>query len=388
MQRKIKFQLYYKIGITLLLTLGCSMQQRQSQKNISSSPHDISIMAYNVENLFDTIHDEETEDYAFLPIKKKSTASHKKQCEKIRSFRYKKECLELDWSPHTLDIKMRRLSEAILQVNEGRGPDILIMPEVENLRVLQKFNNKYLKAAKYKTIIHQEGPDKRGIDVSILTRLPKASKPILHRIPFQEKKPGDRQWMNRSRGILESHLLLPDGQKIAIFAVHFPSPRNPTYWRQQAILFMNYLKSRLPEDVLAIAAGDFNISRQEESNYRLYKKQIGKNWLVSHHIGCHQCKGTNYYHSMTQWSFLDAILFDKRLAAPSSNWFVSPESIQIPNKSIYQVNKWGAPARFNKAQQPVGVSDHWPVFAVLKNRKKENKKENNKSAVHLKKTNP
>ena len=326
-------------------------------------------MAYNVENLFDTTHDEKTEDYTFLPLKEKNTSSHKKKCERIRSYRYKKDCLDSNWSVHTLNIKMKRLADAILQVNQGRGPDILVMPEVENIHVLQTFNHKYLKAAQYKSVVHLEGPDKRGIDVSILTRLPKASDPILHRIPFQGKNPGDQKWMNRSRGILESHFFLPDGQEIAVFAVHFPSPRNPTYWRQQAILFLNHLQSRLPEKVLSIAAGDFNISREEDRNFQLYKNQIGKNWLVSHQIGCHHCKGTNYYHSMTQWSFLDAILFDKRLkSSSSSHWSVNPQSIQIPNQSIYQISRWGSPARFNQALQPIGVSDHWPVFAVLENK--------------------
>ena len=360
------------VGLLLLnLNLGCFAPRKPQQSaSDASSPNDISIMAYNVENLFDTIHDKGTEDYSYQPLTKKNTIKHKRHCETIRSRRYKKECLELDWSTPILNRKMHRLATTILQVNNNKGPDILIMPEVENIRILKLFNKKYLKAAEYKTIVHLEGPDKRGIDVSILTRLPQASKPILHKIPFQARDAGDQEWMSRSRGILQSHFTLPDGQEIAIFGVHFPSPRNPTYWRQQGIAFLNHLKSQLPKNVLAVAAGDFNITQKEEKSHRLYSQQIGKEWLVSHKIGCPNCKGTNYYHSMTSWSFLDAILFDKKFSE-LSHWYVDRKSISIPNQSIYQVNKWGSPAHFNSGNYPIGVSDHWPIYAVLKNRKQQ-----------------
>ena len=361
---------FFVLGV---LGIGCSALHNHRHTSPIQAPNDISIMTYNVENLFDTVHDEGTEDHAFLPLSKKHTTQHKQHCETIRSKRYRLDCLYADWSEPHLKIKMKRLAATILQVNHGKGPDILIMPEVENIQVLKRFNEKYLKVAQYKTWVHIEGPDKRGIDVSILTRLPNASDPILHKIPFQAHNQGDKKWMNRSRGILESHFTLPDGQKIAVFGLHFPSPRNPTYWRQQAITFLNYLKSKLPKDTLAIAAGDFNISRKEEKSYGLYDQQLGKKWLISHKVGCHHCKGTNYYHTLTQWSFLDAILFDKRLSrgatSKKSTWYVDQKSISIPNHSIYQVNKWGSPAHFNKGKTPIGVSDHWPVFAILKRKK-------------------
>ncbi len=357
----------------LCLFWGCSVLWRKlSPSSYTQAPGDISIMTYNVENLFDTLHDEGTEDYTFLPIDQKQTDRHKFQCEKIRSTKYREQCLYMDWSPSMLERKMHRLAQVILQMNHGRGPDILVMPEVENLRVLKLFNDKHLQPAQYTTLVHLEGPDKRGIDTSILSRLRPAFKPpALHKVSFQGRNPGEQKWMSRSRGILEARLLLPNEQELAVFAVHFPSPRNPTHWRQQAIVFLSDLQSQLPKDVLAIAAGDFNISQKEERFHHLYENQLGKNWLISHKLGCHQCKGTNYYHSGRQWSFLDAILFDKRLSkagqeGPPSSWFVDSLSIHIPTQSIYQVSRRGSPARFNNGLSSRGVSDHWPVVAVLK----------------------
>src|SRR5262249_48351984 len=46
--------------------------------------------------------------------------------------------------PKALELKLAHLSEAILQLNDGRGPDILAIVEVENIRaaeLLQKSLN-------------------------------------------------------------------------------------------------------------------------------------------------------------------------------------------------------------------------------------------------------
>lgn len=366
--RKNRKIFIFLLSLVLLLS-ACASTSKQFLQEADA----ISIMAYNFENLFDTQHDEGTEDHAYLPLELKQSHRHKNVCYNIQHDKYREECLAMDWSESALERKMKRLAEAILQVNDGKGPDILIVEEVENIKVLKQLNDQYLKAANYQTIVLIEGFDKRGIDIGLISRLSQYKPAELHKIPYRAQTSEEQKWMDRSRGIMQAHLVLPDKSRLAVFGVHFPSGANPTYWREQSIAFLNQLQQQLPEDVIAIAGGDFNINASEEGSYKLYQNQLGKKWLVSHLIGCQNCQGTSYYHFKRQWSFLDALLFDKKLdpRSGSSPWKVDPQSIGIPNNSVYQKSRFMTPARF-ESRSPLGVSDHWPIFAVIKPRGSNN----------------
>ena len=350
------------LALIFLTVTSCATTQKPLFKQ---GPNEISIMTYNVENLFDTQHDEGKNDYAYLPLSLKSNPKHIAECNKMEVERYKNSCLKNDWSEQALQEKMKRLAATILQVNNGKGADLVILQEVENLAVLNRLNREHLQAASYTQAILIDGPDKRGIDIAFLSRLPLKSPAILHKINYKGKNKDDTKWMNLSRGILEATFSLPDGTPLTVFGVHLPSLRNPSYWRQQAIEHLNRLKAKVPKSHIIIAGGDLNISKTEDRKNRLYKKHLSKSWLVSHQIGCKDCKGTEYYHRNRQWSFLDALLFDKRLQGHESMWTVDSKSIAIANKNIFQTSRFFTPARFS-ATSPVGVSDHWPLYARLK----------------------
>ncbi|MCB0366471.1 MAG: endonuclease/exonuclease/phosphatase family protein [Bdellovibrionaceae bacterium] len=356
-------------GLLLLLTLaGCATTNHKAHKG--QEPGVVSVMAYNVENLFDTVHDPNRNDWAYLPLDfKKKSSEHRQACEE-QGTRYLQSCLNMDWSNEILERKMQRLADVILQVNDGRGPDILMMEEVENERVLKRLRDGYLKKANYQTLVLIEGPDKRGIDVALMSRLPQAEPAQLHVIPFKGKSEKDQEWMEKSRGILQTNLRLPDGETLTIFGVHFPSPSNPQYWREQAIDHLIKLKNKLPAGRMYMAGGDFNIAAEEEAKAGQYRTRLAKDFQISHLIGCKGCRGTNYYHTKRSWSFLDALVFSKEMSqSGSAGWYIEPDSIYIPTESKYQVNRWLSPARF-ESHGPVGVSDHWPIMGWLRPKKK------------------
>lgn len=129
--------------------------------------------------------------------------------------------------------------------------------------------------------------------------------------------------------------------------------------------------SNLPKGELAIAGGDFNISSEEDARHNLYRERLQKNWLVSHYIGCGNCKGTHNYRG--SWSFLDALLFTPNMGPNgASKWQVLPDSIEVSKHSRYQTSQYMTPARFNE-RKPVGVSDHYPLIAEIVLRNKESK---------------
>jgi endonuclease/exonuclease/phosphatase family metal-dependent hydrolase len=327
----------------------------------------ITLMTFNLENLFDTENDPGKHDESFLPLKNKGETV-KAACRvsnETNNYRLK-ECFTKNWDERVLKMKMKRLTDVVKQVKNGRGPDILIMQEVENLRVLEIWRTQYLADMGYHPALLLEGPDERGIDVGIFTRLEVLGPINLHLIPFKANE--QLKDVRPSRGILEANLKLPDGTPLTVFGVHFPAQAGPTETRRQALDFVDQLKSKLPPDRLVVVGGDFNISRDEDYKTGLLSDKMAKNWGISFKLGCNDCKGTHYYGRDQSWSTFDVFLISQGLLEEGkSPWKLIPESIRIENKSVYQTNRFGAPARFDENRKD-GVSDHWPVAMEIMKR--------------------
>jgi endonuclease/exonuclease/phosphatase family metal-dependent hydrolase len=330
----------------------------------------ISIMAYNVENLFDTENDPDKDDDTYLPLAKKQNDAHRAKCAKIDVEFWRNDCLNVDWNEDVLKIKMERLAHVVKSINAGRGPDILILEEVENIGILNRFNKEYLGESGYVTAVLLEGKDDRGIDQAILSRLPLKGAASNYPLPLVAV-PGkeSRKDPALTRGLLHAVLVLPDGSPLNVFAVHFPSGDSGHPYRAQAIKFLNEKRASLPADQMSVVGGDFNINSKEEAQHSMYAGKLGSDWLVSHLIGCKGCEGTHYYSRGQSWSFLDALLFSKNLDPVSGTapWKVDPQSITIPMESRYQTHTDGRPARFSH-DSSTGVADHLPVFGIIKKR--------------------
>ncbi len=367
------------ILIYLVLTLGCDAlgpkstqtkletQAKTTSTSIMNNSR-ISIMTYNLENLFDTLDDPGKDDKTYLPSSKKQSKQHKSDCKKIPVHPWKMECLNMDWSPKIVTEKLKRIASVIKQVNGGKGPDILLLQEVENINILETLRKNHLQNLGYKKGILLEGPDSRGIDTAILTRLDLDRKPKLHIVPYKAESSKNRDSrLQKTRGILEAPLKLPNGQVLHVFAVHLHSAGKPTYVRIQGAKYLNELLKKVPKTHLAIAGGDFNINQTENSKAKIYEKILAPLWHTSHLVGCKNCRGSSYYHKKRQWSFLDALLFAKEdfdTNKHKGGWSLDKNSIKIANQNKYQNNKWGSPARFDP-KSDIGVSDHWPVIAEI-----------------------
>ncbi len=330
-------------------------------KEYQTPPQALTVMTFNVENLFDNLDDPGKDDSTYLPIDSKKSAQHRAECQKAGKDHWIKQCLEDDWSDQKIKRKLKRLADVILQIKEGRGPDILILQEVENLNILERLRINYLSKAGYKPSILIEGPDERGIDVAMLSRLTLAKPPKLNKINLTKINPKTKKKepTRPTRGILQAQFLLPDGQKLTVMGVHFPSQGAPTRMRKIAVDRLIEIKKSLPQDEYVVVGGDFNITSKEDAKQGYFHKDLSEYFLVSHQIGCDQCLGTHNYRG--EWSFLDVLLFSKNFKHGS--WKVIPKSIRLANKSLYQIDQWGGPARFRGGTGQKGVSDHFPVAA-------------------------
>ncbi len=325
----------------------------------ASSGDTVSLMTFNVQNLFDTRDDVGKNDETYLPLAMKQSAEHKAGCAKIDVARWRSECEDWDWSEAVLAQKLKVIAEAIQQLNDGLGPDIIVFQEVENIGVLERLRSEHLSASGYLPAVLLEGPDRRGIDVAFLSRLPVIGKPSLHKIPFTGF-PDER--IDDTRGILQAEFRLPNGDSLTGFAVHFPAPYHPAEMREQAYGFLRQLQAALPADRASFAAGDFNTTSTEIAKQDTMERLVRPHWRIAHEMGCAACKGTHYYGRDDSWSFLDMILF-----APGSNnsWSIDPASVAIANNTAAQNTKAGTPARF-RLPEASGVSDHWPLTVSIR----------------------
>ena len=319
----------------------------------------VSVMTFNVENLFDNIDDPVKDDKAYLPLSAKQTAAHKNACNEIEVQRWRDECLNLDWNDDILDYKMTVIAATILQVNDGRGADIIALQEIENLAVLEQLRTGYLASAGYLPAILIEGTDARGIDVAFLSRLPLAEPPRLHPLELRDFPERERD----TRGVLQADFQLPDGSILTGFSVHFPAPFHPTGMRVAAYRHLNGLLAALPGDHHAFAAGDFNTTRSEDDEKSLLDTWARPHWTLAHDIGCQDCNGTHYYARGDDWSFLDMIFFATARGGKTTA-AIRADSVQIANGNPAQVTSNGTPLRFD-ADRRQGVSDHWPMLATI-----------------------
>ncbi|MBY0315613.1 MAG: endonuclease/exonuclease/phosphatase family protein [Bdellovibrionales bacterium] len=327
----------------------------------------ITVMTYNVENLFDTQHDEGKNDETYLPLVVKGEKV-KARCRLSNNAEFRAtECMTKDWNDKVVAKKMRRLSDVLRQVKGGKGPDILLVQEVENRRVLEQFRTEHLSDLGYQPAILVEGPDERGIDVGLLTKLPVVDPVNYHDLKFTPTAELPAEKISATRGILEVTVRLPDETLMTVLVVHLPSQGSPTESRRQSLAKINKIKESLPKDRLVVVGGDFNISSSEENSQKLLTTQMMDKWGVSHFIGCNNCPGTYFYPREQQWSFFDVFLLSPNLLEEGAGpWKVITQSIRIENNSVYQSNKFGSPARFDERKKD-GVSDHWPIaFEIIK----------------------
>jgi endonuclease/exonuclease/phosphatase family metal-dependent hydrolase len=323
-------------------------------------PSSVTIMTFNVQNVFDNIDAPGKDDKAYLPIGDKQTEAHIAECNTIPVESWRDECLNLDWSDEAIDHKLAVISATIQQVNDGRGPDIIALQEIENVDILERLRTGYLADSNYLPAVLLEGTDIRGIDVAFLTRLPISAAPTLHALNLPANfadRAGD------TRGLLQATFELPDGSLLTGFSVHFPAPFHPTEMRVFAYEHLNAVRGQVPPEHNIFAAGDFNTTSIENDREGMLERFIRPDWAISNDY-CERCPGTQYYSRDESWSFLDMVVF-----APSDNadsaWQV--RSVEIANQLPAQITENGTPNRYRSAER-IGVSDHWPVLMTLERR--------------------
>lgn len=318
-----------------------------------TAQEEVSILFYNVENLFDLIDDPQTEDDTYTPIG------------------------ELHWTSKRLNQKLLNISKVILGASGWNVPDIVAMCEVENRFVLDKLlHDTPLKSVPYK-IIHKESPDHRGIDVIMLYN-PDHFYPLEYRY-FPLLSANDE--VLPTREMLYVNGIMNHKDTIHFFVNHWPSRFSGLLeTREQRKMAAELLGAKVSELIQQynspkiVVLGDFNDNPSDESiSEVLMAKPISGNidsnelYNLSYHWQNEET-GTLKYQS--QWYFFDQIMVTGSLLNAKNGYKTSEQQagkVELPFL-LEKDEKYGGfkPSRtYYGYSYRGGFSDHLPVLLRL-----------------------
>jgi len=342
--------------VFILLTLILITNSSCVEKSKNSNQNELVFMTYNVENLFDEI-EQKNQDVSFLPLEYKKKNGIFKKCNKIRSRYYRKNCLTSDWNKQKVEAKLNNLADIIARANDDKGPDILLLQEVENLLILKRLKEKLLAKNISYNIAHIDSPDKRGIDTAILSK---------YKIERTELLINESLGVI-TRGILEVKIKVSKDQYLIAYSVHFPSQGKRTPKRIASLEFLfKHMQQRLldnPQAVL-VAAGDVNIIKHEEKE-GIYNNV--RRFAISHKVATNKYVGTYYYHPKKSWSYFDVFIFPKIYLSNNSKIQAMTNSITPFNITSWQNEKTkdGELTPRKYVSRKNGASDHWPLLMKI-----------------------
>ncbi len=315
-------------------------------ENSTEHKEEFTIAFYNLENLFDTIDDPETNDDDFTPEGSKK------------------------WTPRRYKKKIKRLSKAIRTIGNddvGHPPVILGIAEVENHEVVfDLINSSSLKEYNY-GIVHYDSPDERGIEVALLYR--KKYFELLESRPYYIQFEEEIGNIDYTRDILLVKGKL-NGELMYFIVNHWPSRRSGEYKRIKTAELVLKIISEIKEETenpKIIIMGDFNDNPTDKSIKQFLVTEEFYNPMESIFA-----KGDGSGNHKGNWYLFDQIIFSKTFYQGKHTF----KNANIYDKHFLK-DKYGKyvenPLRTYRGHwYQGGMSDHFPVYiAVDKNKKNE-----------------
>lgn len=350
----MKLITFFSFVVALFISFSINGQSEGFQRYegaISSRPNsDFRLGFYNVENLFDLVDDSLTRDEAFTP-----------EGENRYTFgRYKK--------------KSTGLARTLLAMGAWEPLELIGLAEVESRWVLEGFTKfSPLKNAGYE-IIHEDSPDRRGIDVACLYR-PEKFNLILYKY-YRVHFPFDPD--RRTRDMLYVKGILPNEDTLHVFINHWPSRYGGQFVSEPGRAFLagmlrqkvDSLNDRYNKPLIVIT-GDLNdepedISVKDVLKAHLNPEEAGENDLVNLSASIKYKFGTHSFAG--EWGVLDHVIVSNSLLTGEST-FTRLESVGIFDAPwLLTKNAAGNDVPLRTFQGPAykgGYSDHLPVFLDL-----------------------
>lgn len=308
---------------------------------------------WNVENLFDNTNDPYAGDDEF-------TATSDKR-----------------WTDERVDAKYTGLSKVLASMNDGQGPDLLGLGEVEHRSVLATWVRKYLGEFGY-GIAYHESPDLRSIDLALLYR-----KSMFEHFGTRghaiELGPGVRPTRD-----VTVYSLVSSGDTLDCVLVHWPS----RYGGKEQSQPMRIAAAKVTSNVIdslyhirknddMILMGDFNDTPGDISILRyLHAQEVppsvsaleGEPYLFNTMMRVHENPARGSYYYRGNWNTLDQIFLTSGLFDQEGFGTSSPvgEVFALPFMREQKGRYKDAPYRTYVGRRYLGgISDHFPVIIQI-----------------------
>ncbi|WP_402464125.1 endonuclease/exonuclease/phosphatase family protein [Isoptericola aurantiacus] len=290
------------------------------------------------------------------------------------------------WTPELRDRKIAQLATVVAGMNDGAGPDLLGVCEVENRFVVERLRdqvNATLPAPRRYEIVHADTDDARGIDVAFLYDAelftvpdPREESVFFHVVMRR----------NATREIVQvTFVTAAGGRRLVVLGNHWPSRSGGRLesagYRAIAGETLGYFHQRVVDILGAgtpvLVMGDFNDEPSDTSlvQHALSTRQSAKVlnargrpllWNLMWPAGGIP-DGTFYFDN--EPNVLDQILVNEPLIEPGAPWHVDAGSARIhKHPAMVDDGDYPKPVAFGGMGKPVdrdGFSDHFPVTAVL-----------------------
>lgn len=311
-----------------------------------------SVGFYNLENLFDTIHDVGKNDYEYLP-----EGTNK-------------------WGTMKYTNKLKNMATVLNEMSSDMLPMGLTavgVSEVENSRVLEDLVNHEVLAHRSWKVVHVEGPDSRGVDCGLLYN-PKFFNPVSTvLVPYITE---DNDTTYKTRGFLTVSGDMA-GERVHIIVNHWPSRYASSPARERAGVLVRAVKDSLlaaEPDSKVIIMGDMNDDPDDKSmknclGAKREQKDIeSSSDLYNPWWNILRSKGLGTLKYRGKWNLFDQIVVSGNLVGKerSTLKYYKPEiftrSYMLQQEGRYK----GSPKRTHAGGVWLnGYSDHLPVMIYL-----------------------
>ena len=230
-------RIFYSTAVLLLLFVTLSATAQEKRYEVYG------VGFYNLENLFDTIHDYGKNDYEYLPdgTNKWGTLKYTNKLKNMATV-------------------LNEMATDVIPV----GMAAVGVSEVENSRVLEDLVNHEILAPRGWDFVHIEGPDKRGVDCALLYN-PQLFKPVNSKLAPYTTEDNDTTYKTRGFLIVSGEM---GGELVHIIVNHWPSRYASSPARERAGVLVRDLKESLlaemPESRVIIM-GDMNDDPDDKS---------------------------------------------------------------------------------------------------------------------------
>ena len=163
------------------------------------------------------------------------------------------------WNEDVLTRKIEQLTAIISQMNQGRGPDILGVCEIESQAVFEKLRDALSPLGRNYALAHHDTTDQRGIDVAFMYDD--------DTFAFERQFDYVVQKRNATRDLFQVNLKIrASNQDLVLVGNHWPSRLGGEYesepYRIMAAETLSYwherIKKHMGDTVPIVVMGDFN----------------------------------------------------------------------------------------------------------------------------------